>query len=396
MSYDPYGNPTHIAAGQAATQQCTNPGSTAANGDLRYQSAQQDNGSNEYHFGGRTYDPSKDAFTTPDTADATTGGDPQSIGVDPLTRDTYDYVNGDPLNYSDPSGHNRCNAYAYAAGSCLDTDESLANATLLMGESGLRTDETAQDSLAGPLTKRAKADGQTIAALQALQAAIGGGALHRIGNICSQLSAAQLKNLGGCLNVVLVAAAESSRAGQDLTQQILAGVYSLQTTLLHNADLAFYESANPATEAFTPGGTISFIDDLADGGSACNASRYSHTDAGLGTKLCSDEGGPAESDTIDTLIQLAAVTGGILCGLPAGPDPVGVGAGITCAVSINALSNASIDAQNPAIAAARGGIFGYFAAVLCAPFLVLPDPVVAGLASNSCQDAIQLGTGNLQ
>ena len=31
-----------------------------------------------------------------------------SVGVDPLTTNRYTYVNGDPVNYSDPSGHGPC------------------------------------------------------------------------------------------------------------------------------------------------------------------------------------------------------------------------------------------------------------------------------------------------
>ena len=73
--------------------------------DVFYRGTRRDTGTGQYQYGSRTYDPAKGSFLTPDTH--RTGGSSinSSVGTDPLTANTYSYVNGDPVNLSDPSGH---------------------------------------------------------------------------------------------------------------------------------------------------------------------------------------------------------------------------------------------------------------------------------------------------
>jgi RHS repeat-associated protein len=59
----------------------------------------------DYQFGVRTYDPSTGSFLQPDTYLGSQPGTQGSVVTDPLTRNRYVYVNGDPLNLIDPSGH---------------------------------------------------------------------------------------------------------------------------------------------------------------------------------------------------------------------------------------------------------------------------------------------------
>src|SRR5207244_1596697 len=67
--------------------------------------AEQDTTSGDYAFGSRTYDPSKIAYTSPDTFHPGSTRADLSIGADPLNSDRYDYVNDDPVNLIDPTGH---------------------------------------------------------------------------------------------------------------------------------------------------------------------------------------------------------------------------------------------------------------------------------------------------
>src|SRR5258708_22397170 len=54
-------------------------------------------------MGSRTYDPQRAGVAQPD-AYRTDGSNP-SLLVTPSTANAYGYVNGDPINYSDPTGH---------------------------------------------------------------------------------------------------------------------------------------------------------------------------------------------------------------------------------------------------------------------------------------------------
>jgi RHS repeat-associated protein len=102
--FDSFGNAVK-AQGQS------NPCNTgSANGDVFYRGSRRDATTGDYQFGSRQYDPSKDSFLTPDSYRSGPSDQNLSVGVDPLTRNSYSYVNGDPLNLIDPTGHGQCDA----------------------------------------------------------------------------------------------------------------------------------------------------------------------------------------------------------------------------------------------------------------------------------------------
>ena len=113
--YDPFGNSRDIGT-SAQKQDSQNspcdqsdvsgsqPTHKTAN-DLLYGGQRRDAHNNNYQLGSRTYDPTNAVFTTPDSDRAGAPGSQPGLGTDPLTANTYTYVNGDPLNYADPSGH---------------------------------------------------------------------------------------------------------------------------------------------------------------------------------------------------------------------------------------------------------------------------------------------------
>jgi RHS repeat-associated protein len=89
--------------GTSPTNACISGGGQLTN--LGYKFASRDATTGDYTFGKRTYDPSKGAFATPDSFSPGTTARDLSIGTDPLTQDVYSYVNGDPVNRIDPTGH---------------------------------------------------------------------------------------------------------------------------------------------------------------------------------------------------------------------------------------------------------------------------------------------------
>jgi RHS repeat-associated protein len=70
-----------------------------------YHGARVDPLTGNYQFGSRTYDPTKTSFLTPDSYREQPSSADLSIGNDPLTQNRYGYVNGDPVNLIDPTGH---------------------------------------------------------------------------------------------------------------------------------------------------------------------------------------------------------------------------------------------------------------------------------------------------
>ncbi len=102
VQYDPWGNPI---SGQGTGNPCQS-GSTS--GDVFYRSARRDPNTGNYQFGYRTYDPTKAGFLSSDVYRAGSPEQNQGLQLDPLTADRYNYVNGDPINLVDPSGHKFC------------------------------------------------------------------------------------------------------------------------------------------------------------------------------------------------------------------------------------------------------------------------------------------------
>jgi RHS repeat-associated protein len=96
---DAWGVPMSPISG---TNPC-NTGSTIAT--QFYRGSRRDSVTGDYQFGPRTYDPQTGSFLQPDTFRGSAPGSTGSVVSDPLTRNRYAYVNGDPLNLIDPSGH---------------------------------------------------------------------------------------------------------------------------------------------------------------------------------------------------------------------------------------------------------------------------------------------------
>ena len=99
LRYDPFGSPI---GGQSATNACST-GSTPTS--LLFHGARRDATTGTYQMGSRTYDPARASFNTQDTVRTSAPDGKGSVGNDPLTRNVYSYVNGDPLNLVDPDGH---------------------------------------------------------------------------------------------------------------------------------------------------------------------------------------------------------------------------------------------------------------------------------------------------
>ncbi|HEX9969066.1 MAG TPA: RHS repeat-associated core domain-containing protein, partial [Acidimicrobiales bacterium] len=95
--FDPFGS-----AQQPGATPCT---STNSKNDFFYRGGRRDDNTGQYQFGSRHYDPKKSAFLTPDSYRTAQPDANLSVGTDPLTRNTYTYVNGDPVNLVDPTGH---------------------------------------------------------------------------------------------------------------------------------------------------------------------------------------------------------------------------------------------------------------------------------------------------
>jgi RHS repeat-associated protein len=101
--YDPFGSALQATPANPSDATC-NTG-TAGSSDVFWHDGRRDAATKQYQFGARTYDPAKGAFLTPDAHRAADSGADLSVGTDPLTMNTYGFVNGDPINLADPSGH---------------------------------------------------------------------------------------------------------------------------------------------------------------------------------------------------------------------------------------------------------------------------------------------------
>jgi RHS repeat-associated protein len=99
VRYNPFGEPF-------SPQGTSNPcyaGSTASKEFFRGE--HRDDTTGRYQLGSRTYDPKTSSFLTPDGYRTGSSDQSLSVGIDPLTRNSYSYVNGDPINLMDPDGH---------------------------------------------------------------------------------------------------------------------------------------------------------------------------------------------------------------------------------------------------------------------------------------------------
>ena len=98
--FDPFGEPEN-ANGSGI---CATGGTNNAN-DRWYRGGNRDATTGSYQWGSRFYRPGDAAWSTPDSHRAGPSGRDLSVGTDPLTSNRYTYVNGDPVNLFDPSGH---------------------------------------------------------------------------------------------------------------------------------------------------------------------------------------------------------------------------------------------------------------------------------------------------
>jgi RHS repeat-associated protein/fimbrial isopeptide formation D2 family protein len=101
--YNPFGEPQGNTVAPV-TGSC-NSGATPST--MFYRAGRKDAATGAYQLGSRTYDPGKSGFLTPDSYRTGGSGAQLSVGTDPLTANRYTYVNGDPVNFVDPSGHRR-------------------------------------------------------------------------------------------------------------------------------------------------------------------------------------------------------------------------------------------------------------------------------------------------
>jgi RHS repeat-associated protein len=114
--FDPWGTPT-TGTGATSTETGT-PGVRSANpcgstltgpadggNDRFYRGERRDTATGNYQLGSRTYDPSRTGFLTPDSHRDRHPIADLALGTDPLTHNRYTYVNGDPVNLVDPTGH---------------------------------------------------------------------------------------------------------------------------------------------------------------------------------------------------------------------------------------------------------------------------------------------------
>jgi len=105
LEYDIYGSPLQPTSSINPCVGQTSGSVSPSLTEFGYQFAQRDPTTGDYAFGARQYDPTKAAFTTPDSYQPGSTGQDVSIGTDPLTEDSYAYANADPINLKDPTGH---------------------------------------------------------------------------------------------------------------------------------------------------------------------------------------------------------------------------------------------------------------------------------------------------
>lgn len=99
--FDPWGVP--YGSGTSYAQPCS--GGAGTIDKHFYRNGRLDETTGNYQLGSRTYAPLQAGFLEADTYRTGTAAAALSVTKDPITRNRYSYVNGDPVNEYDPSGH---------------------------------------------------------------------------------------------------------------------------------------------------------------------------------------------------------------------------------------------------------------------------------------------------
>lgn len=127
--FEPYGT---ALSPQAGAEHSCHTGAT--HNSVFFKGAQRDSATGNYQLGARTYSPGRGGFLTPDSFRTAPPSAEVSLGTDPLTRNRYSYVNGDPVNLIDPTGHlpcwKFCNAVSTVVGAAVDVGQAVVETTV--------------------------------------------------------------------------------------------------------------------------------------------------------------------------------------------------------------------------------------------------------------------------
>lgn len=131
VRFDPWGAPVADDGQALQVPDPTQPGqvmepadpcsnSATSNNSLWFRTALRDGDTGAYKMGARNYEPSTGTWLTADTFGAGSSAPMRSVSADPLLMNRYSYLNGDPINLRDPSGHGPWSEVDEVAPGCWD------------------------------------------------------------------------------------------------------------------------------------------------------------------------------------------------------------------------------------------------------------------------------------
>lgn len=124
VTYDPWGGAYGAASSGNGLCRAGGTHSNTTGNAHWYRGQVRDGSTGTYQLGTRTYDPNTGAFTTPDAYRVASPSTDLSVGTDPLTANTYTYVNGNPLNAIDPDGHRAIDISGNELSPCVSNPSS--------------------------------------------------------------------------------------------------------------------------------------------------------------------------------------------------------------------------------------------------------------------------------